>query len=135
MAWLTTPLAGIGGVALLLARILLAVVFLYFGRTKIADLDANAQEFEKMGFKPGMFWGTLIALLETVGSALLILGFLTGIIAALFVIQMIAGTIWKIVSQQMAFTNWSYDLLLLALALLLMSFGPGVLAIDNLFAG
>jgi hypothetical protein len=35
----------------------------------------------------------------------------------------------------MAFTNWSYDLLLLALALLLMSFGPGVLAIDNLFAG
>ena len=44
---------------------------------------------------------------------------------ALFGFQMIMGTIWKITKTEKPFTDWSYDLLLLAIALMLLITGPG----------
>ena len=48
---------------------------------KIKNLRANAQNFEMMGFRPGIFWGTIVALTETIGSLAVILGLGTQIIS------------------------------------------------------
>ena len=47
---------------LLFSRVVLAVVMIHYGWPKVRDLKSNANDFANMGFRPGMFWGTLIAL-------------------------------------------------------------------------
>ena len=115
--------------ALLTARVIFSITFLYYGWPKIKDLKANAQDFVKMGFKPGWLWGTPVALLETFGSLFIAAGIAIPIIAPLFAIHMATGTIWKITKTDKPFTDWSYDLLLLSIALLLAAFGPGSYAL------
>jgi putative oxidoreductase len=111
---------------LLLSRIVLAAVMIYYGWPKIRDLDANANDFVRMGFKPGMFWGTLIALVEFVGGIAIFLGIYAELAAALFGYQMMVGTLWKLKIKK-PFTDYSYDLQLFALCLVLMSQGAGAL--------
>lgn len=41
---------------LLLVRIVLAIVMIYYGWPKIRDLASNANDFVQMGFNPGIFW-------------------------------------------------------------------------------
>ncbi len=118
---------------LLIARIIMGITFLYYGLPKIKNLKQNAIDFEKMGFKPGNLFGTPIALLESIGSLLLIFGIFGDIIALLFAGHMTIGTIWKITKAQKPFTDWSYDLILLALSLVLFSYGTGSLTLFSLY--
>ncbi len=120
-------------IAILIARIILGITFFYYGKFKIRDLKQNSKDFEEVhGLKPGWLWGTLVALLESVGSILLILGILTPLMAFGFAIHMISGVIWKTTKTEKPFTDWSYDLLALGIALLLLITGPGAYTI-NLF--
>ena len=119
-------------IVILIIRIVLAVVFLYFGLPKIKNLKNNAQNFVDMGFKPGWFWGTGIALLEVVGGVMIGLGFFSWIFAALIFIHMVVGTVWKIGWTDKKFPDWSYDVILGALALVIVFFGSGLLSIDYL---
>jgi putative oxidoreductase len=121
----STPLASIGGWILLALRVLMGVIFLYHGFPKIRDLKQNAENFNQMGFKPGILWGTWIAFLEVFGGILLILGAFTAIFAMLFGFQMLVGAIWKATATDKKFADWSHDLLILGVALMLLSFGPG----------
>ncbi len=122
-------LAPIDDIILLVVRIIFGVTFFYYGWPKLKDLKNNAGDFEHMGFKPGWLWGTPVALLETIGSLMVIVGFLTWLAAIGFVVHMITGTIWKITKTDKPFTDWSYDLLLLSIALLLLITGPGAINI------
>ncbi len=117
--------------ALLFARLIVGIIMVYYGWPKIKDLRSTAQDFIEMGFKPGWFWGTLIALLEFVGGLMLIFGILVRLVALGIAIEMIVGTLWKI-TQKMKFTNYSYDLLLLALAILLFALGGGLWTLFSL---
>lgn len=110
---------------LFIVRIIMGVIMIYYGWPKIKNLKSNAGDFVKMGFKPGMFWGTIIAFVEFFGGILVIAGFYTAIVALLFGVEMILGTIWKIVKAKKPFTDYSYDILLLALALIILTFGAG----------
>ena len=112
---------------LLLTRIILAVVMVYYGWPKIRDPKGNADDFVHMGFKPGMVWGSLIALVEFAGGIAIFLGIYAELAAALFAYQMTVGTFWKIRVNK-PFTDYSYDLQLLALCLILMSQGAGAWA-------
>jgi uncharacterized membrane protein YphA (DoxX/SURF4 family) len=113
---------------LLLSRIVLAAVMIYYGWPKIRDLNANAREFVEMGFKPGMLWGTIIALVEFVGGIVIFLGIYAELAAALFAYQMMVGTFWKLKINK-PFTDYSYDLQLFALSIILMSQGAGAFAV------
>ena len=84
------------GWILLLARIVLAAVMIYYGWPKIRDLQATAHEFAQMGFHPPMFWGTLIALVEFVGGTAMLFGMFAEFAASLFGFQMLVGTFWKL---------------------------------------
>ena len=115
------------GWILLLARMVLAAVLIYYGWPKIRDLQATAHEFADMGFHPPIFWGTLIALVEFIGGTAMFLGLFAELAASLFGFQMLVGTFWKLRVRK-PFTDYSYDLQLFALCLVIMSGGAGILA-------
>lgn len=120
----------VADIALLLVRIIFGVTFFYYGQFKIRDLKSNARTFEEVhGLYPGWLWGTLIALLETFGSLAVIAGLFVPFFAVLFAIHMTTGTTWKVTKTDKPFTDWSYDLLLLSISLMLLVSGPGSLAI------
>lgn len=117
---------------LLLVRIVLGVVMVYYGTNKINDLKSNANDFEDMGFKPGIFWGTIVAFVEFFGGVFIILGILPELFALLFGFQMLLGTFWKIKVGK-PFTDWSYDIQLLVMALVVVCIGSGYLTWIPLF--
>ena len=118
---------------LLFVRLVLGAVMIYYGWPKIKDLKSNAKDFDKMGFAPGIFWGTITALIEFVGGIAMIVGFFAEIAAFFFAIQMIVGTIWKVTKTDKPFTDWSYDLQLLAMSLVIITFGAGLYAAVPIF--
>jgi putative oxidoreductase len=120
-----TPLAGMSDIILLVVRLFMGVTMIYFGWRKVKDLRTNANDFVQMGFRPGWFWGTMVAIVEFVGGLAIIFGVLIWLAAAAMAIHTTAGTLWKISKAKKPFTDWSYDLLLLALALVLLTFGAG----------
>ena len=60
-----------------------------FGMFGGMGLNANAALFDRLGYHPGMFWGTLVGCTETFGGALLIIGLFTRPAALAVVIFMI----------------------------------------------
>ncbi len=101
---------------------------LYYGYPKIKNLQKNARETSEMGFKPGMFWGTIIASVEFFGGIAIIIGLYADIWAALYGFICITGTFWKL-KMRLMFTDCSYDLMLLTLCAVLLGFGPGAFAL------
>jgi uncharacterized membrane protein YphA (DoxX/SURF4 family) len=120
-----------GGWILLFIRIMVGIVMIYYGLPKIKDLKKNAEDFVEMGFSQGWFWGAIVVFVEFFGGVALILGFFIEIMALLFGTQMLIGTFWKILYVKKKFPDWSYDVLLLALCLILITFGGGLLTLTN----
>ena len=114
---------------LLISRVVLAVVMIHYGWPKVRDLKANANDFVHMGFRPGMLWGTLIALVEFVGGIATLFGLYAELAAALFAFEMMVGAFWKLRLKK-PFADYSYDLQLLALCLVVMSQGAGAYALQ-----
>jgi len=113
---------------LLLLRIVLAIVMIHYGWPKVRDLKANANDFEQMGFKPGIFWGTLVAAVEFFGGVAMLIGLYAELAAALFAFQMMVGTFWKLKIKEL-FSDYSYDMQLFAMCLVVMSQSAGVFAL------
>lgn len=113
---------------LLAARVVVGMVMIYYGYPKIKDLKANGEDFVKMGFRPGIFWGTIVALTEFVGGIFLLAGILVEFVALAIAVEMILGTLKKL-KWGKDFKDYSYDLLILSIALLLIAFGPGTFAL------
>ena len=100
-------------------RVAVGVIFLAHGWPKLKNLKQTQGWFDSIGFKPGAFWGTLVALLETFGAAALALGFFVQPLAALFAILMLVAGLWKIKQGQKLSGGYELDLILLAACLLL----------------
>ncbi len=121
--------------ALAFLRIVLGLLFVFHGWPKIKNLRATAENFSNMGFRPGVFWGPLVAGVEFFGGLALILGIWTPIVAALLTVQFLVIIVWKIWRGEWSFSNLELDLLILAVALLLLTMGAGALSLDSLFSG
>jgi putative oxidoreductase len=109
----------------------LATVMVYYGLPKIRDPAANANNFVQMGFRPGIFWGTVIAAVEFFGGIAVLLGCYAELAAALFAFQMLVGTFWKLKINK-PFSDYSYDIQLFAICLVIMAQGAGAYAIRSL---
>lgn len=119
-----------GNWGITILRIIFGVIFIKHGWPKIKSLKDTAKGFSEMGFKPGIFWGTIVALLEFVGGWFLIFGLLTQIVSLLLALQFLV--ILFTLKRKSSFKDYEYDLLILAVALALMVLGGGNLSLDNL---
>ena len=121
-------------IALLILRVVMGAVFIVHGWPKIKDLHANAKGFDKMGFRPGILWGTIVAFLEFFGGITLIAGFLTQVVGLLLAVQMLVAAVWKIKNKQRFAGGYELDIALLAMGLILATSGAGAFALDNLYS-
>ncbi len=119
------------GAALLLLRIFYGVLFVIHGWPKIKDLARNAKNFEMMGFRPGLFWGSIVALLEFFGGLAIIAGLFTQVFGLLLAIEMAVATAWKIKNKQKFVGGYELDLALALVGLILATLGGGIFALDN----
>lgn len=129
---------------LLILRLAAGVTFLVHGWPK---LNPNSPMkgpagfggfLKQMGVPLPMLFGWLVALLETFGAVLLILGLGMRILGILFVIDMLVAIfaakirVMKIGFTAQQATGWEFDFVLLAIALALVFTGAGSLALDPL---
>ncbi len=117
---------------ILALRLVLGAIFIAHGWPKIKNLKGTAEAFRGMGFRPGRFWATLIALLEFVGGIALLLGFLTQIFALLFALEFVV-IILKVKRKKGLVEGYEFDLLILAALLALVTLGGGSISADSFF--
>ncbi len=104
-----------------------------FGMFGGQGLSANAALFDRIGYSPGMFWGTLVGCTELVGGILLILGLFTRFAAAAVFIFMIVAV--KFTSAKGFFwTNGGFEFALLIgiCALYFLLRGGGYWSLDRM---
>lgn len=129
-------------VAPLALRLTLAPVMLVHGLQKLFSLGMTGQQFGDIGLAPGVFWGTVVALVETFGGVALVIGLFTRLASfALFVTQLVAMLVVHLPNGFLL--NWSLDpaqgghgiefnLVLLGSLLALMALGAGTISVDHL---
>ncbi len=117
--------------SLLLLRFIVATVLLVHGIPKVKNLRQTAESFGAMGFRPGVFWGTLVAVVEAVGGIAIFIGFFAQPFAALFAGQMLVATVWKIKRGQGFVGGYELDLVLMGASLALATYGSGALSVDG----
>jgi putative oxidoreductase len=120
-----------------LSRVFCGIAFIIHGTPKIMNLEATSQQFAAMGF-PG--WMAIpIAVLEFFGGIVLVVGFLTRILAGVFIIEMIVAAI-KVhlpngfdvfqFGDPMA-RGYEYNLALILLLLAVILLGTGPVSVDG----
>lgn len=125
-----------GDWALFALRLVFGFIFIVHGWPKLNNLKTTAQNFGAMGFRPGFFWGPLVAFVEFFGGLAVAFGFLIQWAALLFAVEFAVINVWKLVKRQPFVGNIELDLLLLAAALVLLLNGGGALSLDRtLFFG
>lgn len=119
--------------AALALRLLLGVLFIVHGLPKIKDMKKPAAWVASTGWTWAAGFAYPFTLLEFFGGFALILGFLTQVVALLFVLQMIATTIFKLKKLKAKLVGgWELDLLYLVGALALLLIGAGAWSLDAL---
>jgi putative oxidoreductase len=121
--------------ALLLLRLGLGMIFIYYGYPKLANPGAYFKNFEGMGF-PGYF-SYLAGLIETFGGAMLIAGLFTRAAALLLSAEM-AVAIARVHLPQGPITavrNYQFPLALCLSSFALATIGAGLISIDHAIYG
>ena len=120
-------------------RIALGAILIPHGCQKLfgwfggMGFSANAALFDRLGYTPGTFWGTLVGCTELIGGALLVLGLFTRFAAAAVLIFMIVAV--KFTSARGGFfwstQGFEYPLLIGACALFFLIRGGGHCSLDR----
>ncbi|HEY7243308.1 MAG TPA: DoxX family protein [Xanthobacteraceae bacterium] len=104
-----------------------------FGMFGGMGLSGNAALFDRIGFSPGIFWGTLVGCTELIGGILLVLGLFTRFAAAAVLIFMIMAV--RFTSAKGFFWSgggFEYPLLIGACALYFVMRGGGRCSLDHM---
>ena len=130
--------ASLQSIALPILRAGLGIILIAHGCQKLfgmfggMGLNANAALFERLGYSPGMFWGTLVGCTETIGGTLLVIGLFTRPASLAVVIFMIfsihftsaKGFFWSAGGME-------YSILILLVALAFLIRGGGEYSVDK----
>ena len=123
-------LATYSDVALLILRIALGAILIAHGWPKLRNLKKTAADFDQMGFKPGALFGSMAAFLEFFGGIAIAAGLMVQPVAALFVLEFIVITIWRIFKKHTFVGGWELDFLILGAVILILSIGAGSYSAD-----
>jgi putative oxidoreductase len=108
-------------------RILAGILFIAHGLPKFEDIGGTQGFFGSVGIPPEL--AVPIGLLEVIGGIFLLVGVVTRITAALFIIEMIGATL--IVKLSRGFVGgYELELLLVAVGVSLLLTGPGRISIE-----
>lgn len=119
-------------------RVVVGIVFLVHGLQKFQSLGGTAGFFGMLGVPAPQVMAPVVAVVEGIGGALLIAGFLSRYVnllqAAVMVgaIFLVKSGIGLIGPMDQPGVGYELDLTLLAASLVLFAFGPGALAVDRL---
>jgi putative oxidoreductase len=134
--------AGYDALVLTILRVGLGVVLIPHGCQKLfgmfggMGITANAALFDKLGYSPGMFWGTLVGCVELIGGALLVIGLFTRLAALSVVIFMIVAVHFTATTNGFFWSKsgMEYPLLILVSALVFLVRGGGAYSVDSAMA-
>jgi len=104
-----------------------------FGTFGGVGFTANAQLFDRLGFHPGIFWGTLVACTEFFGGILLVIGLFTRGAALAVTIFMLTAIYVTSKGGGFFWTNRGseYSILILACAVFFLIRGGGAWSLDR----
>ena len=114
-----------------LARIFCGIVFVMHGMPKIFNLQGTAMWFANEIGLPG--WLVVpIAILEFFGGILLIAGFVSRILAGLFILEMAGAALFvhRAAGWDVFAGGYEYNIALIILLLAVILLGPGPLSVD-----
>jgi uncharacterized membrane protein YphA (DoxX/SURF4 family) len=117
-------------IALLLIRVGLGAVFMAHGYAKVSDMHNTVAFFSTMGLSA--FWAYLVAYVEVLGGAAMLIGIATGWAGILLAIVMIGSTI-LVKSSKGFLGGYEFDLMLFLAALSIAFSGPGKYKLDRLW--
>lgn len=119
--------------ASLALRLFVGILFIYHGWPKMKGPKQAANWVRSTGWTWAVGFAYAFTFLEFLGGIALVIGFLTRIAALLFVLQMIATTIFARVKLGKKLAGgWETDLLFMAGALALVFLGAGAWSVDAL---
>jgi putative oxidoreductase len=123
--------------AILIVRIVVGVLFLGHGTGKLfgwfgqGGVKGTGAFFESVGYKPGETLAIFTGIVEILAGALLVLGFLVPLAAAIIIGDMINASFVKSADGfWVADGGYEYELVLSFIMLALVVAGPGAIAID-----
>lgn len=125
---------------LVILRVTLGVVIAAHGYAKFfrgGRIPGTAGWFDSIGMRPGRLHALLAATTEVAAGALLVLGLVTPLAAALVIALMLVAA-WTVHRGNGFFIvgdGWEYNLVLGLSAFAVAVAGPGALSIDHLLAG
>ncbi len=104
-----------------------------FGAFGGMGIEKNAALFDKIGYTPGMFWGTLVGCTELIAGVLLVLGLFTRPAAFAVVIFMINGVYFTSKTGGFFWTSRGseFAILILVVAFFVLIRGAGPWSLDR----
>jgi len=104
-----------------------------FGAFGGGGVSGTAAFFDKIGYSPGIFWGTLVGCTEFFGGILLVLGLLTRPVAFMFAIFMYVAAFHFNINSGYFWTKSGMEMpmLLLAIAIVILVRGGGDYSLDR----
>ena len=117
--------------SMIIIRVSLGIIFLAHGIQKISGMDGIVQWFGSIGLPPLLAY--VVATIETVGGAFLILGLFTRV-AATGILFVMLGAIFSVKLSKGFIGGYEFDVSLLAMALSLILSGSNTLSLGNLFS-
>jgi putative oxidoreductase len=120
-------------------RIVLGAILIPHGMQKLfgsfggLGLEKNAALFDKIGYSPGMFWGTLVGCTELIAGTLLVIGLVTRPAAFAVVVFMINAVYFTSSTGGFFWTarGSEFSILILVAALYVLIRGGGAWSIDR----
>lgn len=133
--------AGLQSLALPILRAGLGLILMAHGSQKMLGMfggmgiNGNAALFDRLGYHPGMFWGTLVGCTELFGGALLVIGLFTRP-AALAVMIFMIFSIQFTSAKGFYWTQggMEYSILILLAAIVFAIRGGGEYSVDGKMA-
>jgi len=118
--------------ALFLLRVVLGLILLAYGLPKIKNLRKTADYFSSMKFRPGIFWASLVAGLETIGGIAIIFGFFAQFFA-FFVLLEFAVILLTVKRKAGLKGGMELELIIAATAFMITTSGAGPYSLDHYF--
>ncbi len=120
-----------GGSGLLLLRLVVGAIFLFAGIMKLSNISGTAGFFASLGLGLWLVW--VVAILETLGGASMVLGVWTKVSGTILAVIMLVVLVYvKLIAGGQGWNGIQFDLLLLVAIVSIVLNGAGKWALaDN----